>query len=486
MSLSNALSNAVSGLVAASRGTEVVASNLANALTPGFARREMVTSPRPHISAGGGVHVDGVVRVVRTSVLSQTRLASAETARSAALADFHKGMAEALGVPGQPGTLSTLMADFDAALVTAAARADSETNLSRVLLTAQDLGRAFNDIGTKIQTQRTTADRAIASDIRALNDNLVRVSELNRQITVQMASGEDATALQDLRQSVIDAIAQIVPVREIPRESGNIALFTTSGTVLLDGSRPPRFEFQEAGPIVPQMQAGTAALGFVKIDGVEMAANQMSMLAGGRLEANFMIRDSDAPAAQARLDAAARDLYDRFADPELDATLAAGAAGLFTDGGGAIAAGADVGLAQRIAVNSAVDPARGGALWKLREGLDAAAPGAVGRSDLLEGMRQALLAGRLPVAPGISPVSRTAAAMVADVTSTASVLRITAETKQSAAASRGNAFEAMMRQDGVDSDKEMETLLSLERAYASNAKVLKAVDEMIQTILRLT
>ena len=57
MSLSNALSNAVSGIVAASRGTEVVASNLSNALTPGYARRELQLSTRPYIAAGGGVSV---------------------------------------------------------------------------------------------------------------------------------------------------------------------------------------------------------------------------------------------------------------------------------------------------------------------------------------------------------------------------------------------------------------------------------------------
>lgn len=486
MSLSNALSNAVSGIVAASRGTEVVASNLANALTPGFARRELLTSPRPHISAGGGVHVDGVVRVVRNSVLAQARVAGAETARTGTLASFHKNMADALGVPGQPGALSTLMADFDAALVGAAARADSETNLSRVIATAGDMARAFNEIGAGIQAERTAADRAIAGDIRALNENLEKVTQLNRQITVQLASGNDATALQDLRQTIIDAIAEIVPVKEISRDGGNIALFTTNGAVLLDGSKPVRFDFEASGPVSPQMQVGTPPLGRVSLNGVELSAGQMAMLSGGRLEANFTIRDLDAPVVQARLDAAARDLYDRFADPALDPSIAAGAAGLFTDDGAAPLPGADGGLAQRLRVNTAVDPDQGGALWKLRDGIGAASAGPVGQSDLLDRMRLALSAGRLPSAPGISPILRTAAAVVADVTSAASVGRLTSEGARSAAAARGNAFEAMLRQDGVDSDKEMETLLSLERAYASNAKVLKAVDEMIQTILRLT
>lgn len=44
----------------------------------------------------------------------------------------------------------------------------------------------------------------------------------------------------------------------------------------------------------------------------------------------------------------------------------------------------------------------------------------------------------------------------------------------------------MMRADGVDTDREMENLLNLERAYAANAKVLKAVDDMLLNILGLT
>ena len=76
--------------------------------------------------------------------------------------------------------------------------------------------------------------------------------------------------------------------------------------------------------------------------------------------------------------------------------------------------------------------------------------------------------------------------MASDITSAAAAGRLDAEGLQSAASAQSNAFEAMMRQDGVDSDKEMETLLALERAYASNAKVLQAVDDMIQTILRLS
>lgn len=486
MSLSNALSNAVSGLVAASRGTEVVASNLANALTPGFARREMQLSQRPHLSSGGGVHVDGVARVVRTNVLAQTRTASSETARADTLATFHSAMSASIGVPGEAGALATLLANFDAALVGAAARPENEASLSRVVTTATSLTKAFNRMGTEIQAARTTADRAIAADVDALNAGLARVVELNRQITVQLATGEDANASLDARQKVIDAISQIVPVQEVQRENGRVAIFTMSGGVLLDGAKPMRIGFQPAGTITPQMQAGSFPLGNVSVEDVETTTAQTGFFAGGRLAANMQIRDHDAPAAQARLDAAGRDLYDRMSASAVDDTLGGTLPGLFTDAGGLTVSGNGAGFAQRMAVNSAVDPSQGGALWRLRDGIGATTAGPVGGSARLDRMRLSLSDARLPQSSGISAVSRTATSMIADVTSAAASDRLGAEAVQTAARSQISTFETMMRQDGVDSDKEMETLLALERAYASNAKVLQAVDDMIQTILRMT
>ncbi|MDO5369823.1 flagellar hook-associated protein FlgK [Paracoccus sp. (in: a-proteobacteria)] len=478
MSLSNALTNAVSGLVAASRGTEVVASNLANAATPGYARRELQMAARPLVSGGGGVHVDGAVRMVQGSVLAQARLAGAETARAETLAEFHKSVSDAIGVPGEAGSLTTLLSQLDGALVAAAARPESEAGLSQAVSAARDLARACNTLGAHVQDARSAADRAIGADVQALNSGLKRVAELNRQITVQMTGGKDANALQDERQRTIDGLSQIVPLKELPREGGRVALFTAEGGVLLDGFAPASLEFTAVGLVTADMSAGSSALGLLRLKGEPVPTGQMGRFAGGRLAANFQIRDLDGPLAQARLDAAAADLHDRFAGAASGPTPWATAPGLFID-----ASPAAPGLAQRIAVNAAVDPAAGGAVWRLRDGM-AAAPGPVGNGDLLMRMQEALDGPR--AVPGLGAVPRSAAGHAAELTSLAASGRLSAERDVTTAMAQSSAYDTMLRQDGVDSDREMETLLALERAYASNAKVLQAVDDMIQTILRLT
>lgn len=481
MSLSNALSNALSGLAAASRGTEVVASNLANAMTPGFARRELQLISRPVVAGGGGVQVEDVTRVLRNSVVAQGRLAGAETARAGTLAAFHKTLSDAVGVPGEAGALATALSDLDGALVAAAARPESETGLGRVISAARTLAGTYNALGVQVQEARSAADRAIAADVDRLNTGLARVADLNRQIAIQMSGGDDANALLDERQRIIDGLSEIVPIKELPRDNGKVALFTATGGTLLDGTTPARFEFSPV-PVMTAEAVGSPALGLLRLNGEEILPTQMGRFAGGRLAANFQIRDLDGPGAQASLDAAARDLHDRFA--VADPTLPAGAPGLFTDAGGTTIA--VPGLAQRLTINAAADPAGSGALWRLRDGLQAVAPGPVGNAGLLLGMQETLGALRPSSLAGMASAPRTAATLVADLSSWAASGRIEAERVLGGATAQSSTFETMRQQDGVDSDREMETLLALERAYASNAKVLQAVDEMLQTMLRLT
>ena len=40
-------------------------------------------------------------------------------------------------------------------------------------------------------------------------------------------------------------------------------------------------------------------------------------------------------------------------------------------------------------------------------------------------------------------------------------------------------------QNGIDTDREMQELLVLEKNYAANAKVIQAVADMIDTLIRL-
>ena len=68
MSITSALNSAISGLNVTSRAADVVSSNLANALTPGYGRRELEVQSL--VGGSPGVRVVGITRNVDEGVIA--------------------------------------------------------------------------------------------------------------------------------------------------------------------------------------------------------------------------------------------------------------------------------------------------------------------------------------------------------------------------------------------------------------------------------
>ena len=486
MSISSAISNAVSGLTAASRGTEIVSTNIANARTEGYARRELDLSSRIY-ERGGGVSIDGVSRMINASLLADNRLARAQSGASDAIASFHAAREDEIGTATEATSLGSLLTAFDTALTSAAARPDSDVRLKAVLDAAQTLASKINGIANGIQSARTDAEQTIANDVSRLNTALEQVASLNKQIASLSAQGKDASSLMDSRQATIDKIAEIVPLQQIARDHGQVALFTTGGAVLLDGTDPARIEFTQAGPIGAGMSVAAGTLSTLTFNGKELTTTQQAaMFSGGSLSANFAVRDELAPEYQRQIDAYARDLYDRISDPTLYATRPTDGPGLFTDAQGAFLATNEIGFANRLTVSNLVDPASGGQLWRIRAGINATGAGDVGESSLLNNLSTALSTSRAPGSSNMSSSLRTLHSLTAELSSYAASNRIGSEAAALQNNTHRESLQTALLADGVDSDKEMETLLALEAAYSANAKVFQTATDMLDTILRLT
>lgn len=485
MSLSRALSNAVSGLAATSRGTETVSANLANAQTKGYARRELQTSPQTIGANLGGVRIDGITRVVNESVLAEYRLASAGQAYGARHVEFARDMESLIGVPGEASSLGAMMTGFRSAIVDATSRPDDELRLVNVVDSAARLADRFNQIGDSIQAQRGRADQDISAMVQQLNADVSRVAVLNHRIAAFSANGTDVSSLYDERQAVIDRISEIVPVNVIQRQGGHVALFTTSGAVLLDGREPVEISFQGTQEFVAGMEVGVGPVHRIVYGDTELTAGQMRLFSGGDLEAAFEIRDKMAPELQSQIDALAMELSVRLSDPVVDGTLPAGAAGLFTDQGNPADMANLDGLSSRLSLNTAVDPEAGGEAWRIRDGLMAAAPGNVGDGALLSRMGEALTADRIPVAAAAGTSRSNLAGLAGEVEAHTATRRVNAEGDLAVKNAHASAFHARLLDDGVDSDAEMQRLLEYEQAYAANARVIRAVDEMMDAILRI-
>lgn len=483
MSIAATLASALSGLSVNARRAELIAGNIANATTEGYARREAHLVPLTVGSHGQGVAIGGIERQVDRALLADRRLADAAQANADARAGFLSRVEAAIGSPEAEGSLTARIAAFDATLVAAASRPDSEARLEAVAESGRFLARGLNGLSDTVQEARARADADIAAMVGRVNAALAGVADLNAQILRQDAADRDASTLIDQRQTLIDGIADILPVIEVDRGRGQVALYTAGGGALLDGTRPFTLGFEAAGFVEPAMTLASGALSGLTLNGRSVPTGEGGPLSGGALSAAFALRDETGPAVQAQLDALAYELAARTGAGGPDATLAPGDAGLFTDAGAAADPGALVGLAGRLRLNAGADPEAGGAVWRLRDGLGAATPGAAGDPQLLSGLQSALAAPRVPQLAELGEARRSLAELGGLVASRLAADRLSAESTAAFATARAEALRDREAADGVDSDREIQDLLVVEKAYAANAQVLRTVDEMLQQLL---
>jgi len=482
MTISSALSAALSGLSASSRAAAVVSDNIANASTEGFGPRSLSLSSISH-GSGRGVQVNGVTRASDPVLLGERRAAGAGQGAADTRAAFLKKIEALIGTPDSAASLSAKFDAFEASLVSAQSRPDSQSRLEAVLNSATDLAGTLNGVSDGIQSIRRQADSAIATSIDRLNQTLASIHDLNGTIRTAVSRGEAAHGLIDRQQALIDSIAELVPIRETRNEAGMVGLYTTDGLSLLDG-RPAQFGFTEAPAITPLMTLADGDLSGLTVNGRAVSTTgAYATLGGGRLAGLFADRDDIAPEAQARLDGVALDLTARLDAPGLDPSRAVTDPGLFSDDGALASVNFEAGLSGRVQVNAAVDPDRGGAVWRLRDGLGAVAEGTPGDPTLLQGALDAVQADRPTLSAAYSGTSRTLSDLSADLLSLTSMDRQFADSEQAESAGKYSALREMELSHGVDTDAQMQRLLEIENAYAANARVLSTLNDMIDRLL---
>ncbi|MEL7394845.1 MAG: flagellar basal body protein, partial [Pseudomonadota bacterium] len=110
MSISSAISSALSGLNASSRQVQAISTNLANSLTPGYGVRQLELES---LSSGlsGGVRIAAITRNVDEALISDRRRADSALASSTTSATFFAELERTLGTPEDPKSLTARLAE---------------------------------------------------------------------------------------------------------------------------------------------------------------------------------------------------------------------------------------------------------------------------------------------------------------------------------------------------------------------------------------
>lgn len=479
MSLSTALSSAMSGLALSTRATQLVADNIANARTDGYGVRSLDQAARSVGGSGSGVMIKGITRHVDHALLTEVRRAGAQHDHEVLLGNFWKTMEDGFGVPGDPGSLSSNLSRLGSALQLASLSPDQPAVLQQVVMAAKDISQTLQSLHHRVQRERDIADAGIAREVTQVNQALQSIADLNLDIQRQILTGGAPQALMDSRQRLVDEVSQRIPVREFAREDGRLMLMSLDGSILVDRNAS-QFSFSRRSDPSAGDSVETGALSSIGFNGRETSS---AMFPSGQIGAFLRIRDADAPEMQTRLDALTHDLVARFANIAIDPTLASGQFGLFSLQGLAGMPSDFSGITERLAVNPQVDPSAGGEIWRLRAGLNASGPGAALDNAILDRMVWALDQPQLLAGATTNP--RSAFAQADELLSATALKRLDLDQRRAQSGMHSAVLREALAAQGVDTDAQLSKLLVLEQAYTANARVLSTIDAMMRTLLEI-
>jgi flagellar hook-associated protein 1 FlgK len=452
---------------------ETAAHNIANANVPGYSRQLINLEPNtplytPIGAVGTGVVVKDITRVRDTMLDTSFRAQSSSAEGYSTRSDILNSIGQIFGEPSDTG-LSHAIDQFYASWGDLANNPTSSAAQSVVQQRGASVATTLNQFATSLDQLSANALSSAGVQVNDINKYTAQIASINKQIVAVEASGNQANDLRDMRDSAIDSLSKIVPVRVIDHDNGSDTIYVAGATVV-DGSDSKQFSLD--GP------PGAVTL---KLSGITFPTQSP----GGALGANLDAVNTDIPNAKSQLD-------------KLAAGIVKSVNAIHTTGW------------------TASGDALGGANW------DATTPptgsminffdpanltaGSISLSSEVASNASYIAAGNVQDATGNNNVANQIAALRNDkttmikygsTTETTSisefyrdlVTRIGVSTSD--ATSSASVYSTLAQQadtqrqsvSGVSTDEELISLTKSQQAYAAAAKVITTADAMSQTLL---
>lgn len=471
MSLNSALSTARSGLDATQVWSEVTARNIANANTDGYVAKEATLSTTS-AGQGGLVTVSTVRREVDASLDRMYRLASSKMNTQQAISEGVQAYTAILGQPNDARSPVARLGDLQTAFQTLANSPASAAAQQGVVDAGNTLAQSLHDTAGALTEVRGEVTTEIKYDVSDLNRTLYKIADLNRQLATSQA-GDPATAdLQDEMGRLVQTVSGMVDVQASTDASGQVSLYTAGGTPLVAAQKVSDVRYDD----------GTGKL-YAGSQEITPGASGARSFENGSLAGLYQLQDRILPTFGRQLDALAAGLIQGFQSQ--DASLAPGQAGFFTDAGGAYDPVKIDGLASRIAVNAAVDPAQGGTLGRVRDGIGATSPGAAGDSTQANAFL-AVFTRPMPAVPGTDLADGlTPGDFAANMVSYQQVTGTRAQQDFTQLQTTAQTIDASRQSvEGVNLDDQLQKLVVIQHSYAANSKMMSVISQMMDALIQ--
>src|SRR6476646_2486946 len=326
MGLAQALTSAVSGLRVTQSSLALVASNIANAETPGYVKKVATQVADAAGDRTIGVRLSSINRELDVYLQRQLRTETSGGAYASTRADFFQRLQGILGQPGADNTLENVFNNFVSAAQALSTSPDASAARYSLLTAGQTLAQHLNGMTADIQGLRSDAELGLADAVNQANDAMRQIAAINRQLGQTNVQDATTANLQDQRDLYIDQLSQLMDIKVVATDHNKVDIFTRSGTQLV-GDQASVMTFDAKGSLSAtalwnadpaKRGAGTITLESGAGGATDLVA--ANAFGSGKIAALLEMRDHVLVDAQAQVDQIAAGMSRALSDRTIDGT----------------------------------------------------------------------------------------------------------------------------------------------------------------------
>lgn len=308
-SITMALHTAKDGLLAMQSALGTVSQNVANVNTPGYSRKIQHLETRVVAGSGAGVQLSEVRRSIDEGLLKDVRRENGELYTSESQLSYYQRIEELFGAPGDNTSIAHMMNTLSTSLEGLSKSPNRSVEQGEFILAAVDMTEQLESMSREIQELRLQSDVELAEVVSEINDHLSEIADLNDKIIRNQTVSNDVTDLKDKRDIALNELSKLIDIQYFERSSGEVAVFTQGGNVLVD-SDAVSISHVAAASVGP---ATTHAEG--NFNGIFLSENVSSEdittnILGGKAKGLIEIRDGFLNDIQREMDELAQVLKD--------------------------------------------------------------------------------------------------------------------------------------------------------------------------------
>ncbi len=236
MSLNGIAGSAISALKTNTAALNVVANNVSNLNTVGYARRVV---NQQTLAANGqlmGVDIASIQRITNQFFQQEQLSAGAAASQYDTMSDLFDQLNGVLGKPGDNQSLATGLTDLANAFATASQAPTSSASRTGVMNALNNLASQFSSVGGTISSMRDQIDQQVTNSISSTNTLIKQIYDLNTQIRNAGAGGDQNSGLLDQRDVALTNLAQIMDIKTTPNADGSVSVSTADGVNLVSNT----------------------------------------------------------------------------------------------------------------------------------------------------------------------------------------------------------------------------------------------------------